>query len=530
MSCKYPFRVYKNEDITLSFPVDFDSEPNEFYLHVYTVGDAYVDVPYSALTIEDGVATVVLDAGTLDPLNDGVIRFEMAYSEGDDDYTTDANTNMVLKTPSNYSGKTADEMWMDGYQSGLTDCSGVVCDGVYESGVTAGISQQKAKLADTAITQNATYTRTDGWKRVVVNVPQTGHTDAEMQEEYERGFDDGLSACSGDCEGIYESGITEGIRQQKSLLTNTGITSNGTYTRENGWNEVIVNVPQTGYTQQDLDNAFNRGYNSGYTDGYMDGQHDYSGSTDFIDQYLTFEVLSAGTLSWYSNDGNIPIERSVNGQAWQNFNTSLQLNVGDKVRFRGNNSCYYISSTQATATWNCYNGLIFNVYGNIMSLIAGSNFRTATTLTDTYVFRKLFYNLPIESAENLVLPATTLSQGCYMEMFEAGYLKRAPKELPATVLSQSCYNKMFESCHFMTTSPILPAPALNQQSYSHMYYNCVALNSIKCLATDITAEDCTNDWVYQVSSTGTFTKSSSMSNWTSGQGGIPVGWTVVDAS
>ena len=275
MSCKYPFRVYKNEDITLSFPVDFESEPNEFYLHVYTVGDAYVDIPYSALTIEDGVATVVLDAGTLDPLNDGVIRFEMAYSEGDDDYTTDANTNMVLKTPSNYSGKTADEMWMDGYQSGLTDCSGVDCDGVYESGVTAGIIQQKAKLADTAITQNATYTRTDGWKRVVVNVPQTGHTDAEMQEEYERGFDDGLSACSGDCEGIYESGytkgyedglndcsgetpdcseayesgITEGIRQQKSLLTNTGITSNGTYTRENGWNEVVINVAQTGWRQ-----------------------------------------------------------------------------------------------------------------------------------------------------------------------------------------------------------------------------------------------------------------------------------------
>lgn len=53
-------------------------------------------------------------------------------------------------------------------------------------------------------------------------------------------------ATSGDCsEAIaeaYQSGITAGAAQQKALLTSTAITQNGTYTRENGWNSVRVNV------------------------------------------------------------------------------------------------------------------------------------------------------------------------------------------------------------------------------------------------------------------------------------------------
>ena len=52
---------------------------------------------------------------------------------------------------------------------------------------------------------------------------------------------------------------------------------------------------------------------------------------------------------------------------------------------------------------------------------------------------------------------------------------------------------------------------------------------IELLATDISATNCTKDWTYGVSSSGTFVKSTSMSSWTTGTSGIPSGWAVQDA-
>ena len=59
--------------------------------------------------------------------------------------------------------------------------------------------------------------------------------------------------------------------------------------------------------------------------------------------------------------------------------------------------------------------------------------------------------------------------------------------------------------------------------------NCESLNYIKCLATDISATNCTNGWVSGVAATGTFVKASSMTSWTTGTSGIPTGWTVQNA-
>ena len=61
-----------------------------------------------------------------------------------------------------------------------------------------------------------------------------------------------------------------------------------------------------------------------------------------------------------------------------------------------------------------------------------------------------------------------------------------------------------------------------------MFYRCSSLNSIKCLATNISARKCTSNWVSGVASTGTFVKNSNMTSWTTGINGIPSGWTVED--
>ena len=61
---------------------------------------------------------------------------------------------------------------------------------------------------------------------------------------------------------------------------------------------------------------------------------------------------------------------------------------------------------------------------------------------------------------------------------------------------------------------------------SYMFYGCTKLNYIKCLATDISANNCIDYWVDGVSSTGTFIKNPDMNSWTIGVDGIPEGWTV----
>lgn len=139
-----------------------------------------------------------------------------------------------------------------------------------------------------------------------------------------------------------------------------------------------------------------------------------------------------------------------------------------------------------------------------------------------------------EGCTNLVdapeLPATTLASGCYNSMFRnCTGLINAP-ELPATTMEQNCYSSMFYGCTSLLKAPVLSARTLTYDCYTNMFYDCESLNYIKCLATVITTDFSmhTYRWTYNVGKTGTFVKSASMSDWTTGTSGIPSGWTVVN--
>ena len=129
------------------------------------------------------------------------------------------------------------------------------------------------------------------------------------------------------------------------------------------------------------------------------------------------------------------------------------------------------------------------------------------------------------------LPATTLADSCYSYMFYGcTSLTTAPSALPSTSVWHNCYNSMFRGCTSLTTAPELPATtSLGRYCYQAMFMGCTSLNYIKCLATDISATDCTSYWVSGVASTGTFVKNPDMTSWPTGVSGIPTGWTVQDA-
>lgn len=154
----------------------------------------------------------------------------------------------------------------------------------YADGKEEGKKLQKLKLTSLTVSENGVYKREDGWNevdidvktslqsktinvtkdveivmaddafdglsRVDVNATQYGKN--KRNEGYNQGKNDGF------VEG-YADGKTDGINEQKSKLESITITENGTYTKEDGYNSISVNV-------EDLNGGYDEGYNAGYDD------------------------------------------------------------------------------------------------------------------------------------------------------------------------------------------------------------------------------------------------------------------------
>ena len=354
----------------------------------------------------------------------------------------------------------------------------------------------------------------------------------------------------------------------------------------------------------------------------------------FAQAPLTIKAIEDGTIT-ISNPNELLITYSINDKGKVSYKnetiTISDLKAGDKVQLYGNNKAY-VNSENLDKYTNIQSSAACKVYGNIMSLISSSDYSTLTAFGDgtSYIFANLFKdNTNLTDASGLILPATTLADYCYENMFAGctalttapelpattlasncylGMFKGctllttapalnatnlAPKcyadmfngctalttapalnattladycyyamfsgctsltatpelnattledfcyafmfekcsnlssatALPATILEDNCYDRMFNGCTSLTTAPELPATTLATACYREMFKGCEKLNFVTCLATDISAKNCTTDWLYGVAASGTFTKAAG-SSWSTGPSGIPSGWSV----
>ena len=225
-------------------------------------------------------------------------------------------------------------------------------------------------------------------------------------------------------------------------------------------------------------------------------------TSDFSKEPLTFNILSVGTINWTvsKKDGAKTIEYKLNSGEWISITSNTgssapRINVikGDKIQFRGNNA-QYATKTFFASSYNSFNGSTasFEVEGNIMSLIYGDNFKNNSTISSAYTFTGLFRDCTnLVSAENLILPATTLKNYCYQEMFyRCSRLATAPA-LPATTLAGNCYQNMFDGCKSLTTAPKeLPANTLANQCYNGMFQDCTSLKTAPELPATTLANGC----------------------------------------
>ena len=295
--------------------------------------------------------------------------------------------------------------------------------------------------------------------------------------------------------------------------------------------------------------------------------------------YLCFTSTGDSTVAMTQRgnpktSANKVIQYKLNNGQWQTWDLSaVSLHDGDKMYLKSDDEIPISESNSIYKQFTTTGSIAAS--GNIMSLL---NF--STTLTD-HAFYKMFehcsslttapelpattlaeycYSNMFQYCESLTqapalhattlasscyftmfggcksltqapeLPATTLQFRCYAQMFQSCTTLTAAPALPVTTLAPCCYSYMFNACTSLVTAPELPATTLVLSCYSSMFSGCTKLNYVKAMFTTAPASGSyINNWLNNVSSTGTFVKNSA-ATWSNEDAKIPSGWTVETAS
>jgi len=296
------------------------------------------------------------------------------------------------------------------------------------------------------------------------------------------------------------------------------------------------------------------------------------------DSPLYIEALEDLTASFTVNQ----IEYSLDNATWVALPAATSTPTvlsGEKIYFRASGITPATSGMGIfSTTGKC------NVGGNIMSMQDGANFLNSVAISGNARFRNLFKNaINIQDASKLVLPATSLTEACYMDMFNGctslvkgpsilpalsvikqcycqmfqgcTSLVKGPSILPATDMAYACYANMFRNCtglkfapkinatklydqcftamfsgcESLEKAPALHALKLEYQSYQSIFWGCSNLKYIKAMFTTTPSSSYNQNWVNGVAATGTFVKNAAATWDVTGVNGIPEGWTVETA-
>ena len=223
-----------------------------------------------------------------------------------------------------------------------------------------------------------------------------------------------------------------------------------------------------------------------------------------LDECIGVIANKNSTLTLKNNHGNLDLQYSIdNGASWSQYTSYLSINQGQTLYLKGNNPNGW---SHSDSNYSCLSitGDV-SIFGNVMGLLDnGAMPGEQGNITDIpcdYCFYDLFWNSTgITSVSGNFLPATTLTDYCYRNMFyQCSSLTTAPK-LPATTLADSCYAYMFQGCTSLTTAPKLPATTLADSCYEFMFLNCTSLKSASKLPATSLTQRCYNAMFYKCSS------------------------------
>ena len=218
-------------------------------------------------------------------------------------------------------------------------------------------------------------------------------------------------------------------------------------------------------------------------------------------QPLTFKSSVANAQVKFTKSSGVTgtLYYSYDNANWDTYTDGTFINLNNRIYFRGNlindnGEEYGIGTFELSANTV--------IEGNIMSLIYNDNFINQTTIPYGWIFYTLFHDCTsLIDASNLILPATTLAECCYENMFSyCTSLVKAP-ELLAITLAEGCYDSMFYSCTSLIEAPeILPATALTEYCYDSMFSYCTSLIEAPELSATTLAECCYDSMFYSCTS------------------------------
>ena len=226
-------------------------------------------------------------------------------------------------------------------------------------------------------------------------------------------------------------------------------------------------------------------------------------------------ITLAGDIHYTINDGQ---EQTIAKNTAGAFD--IEVKKGDVVQLYSQNSALGGGSSSAARALtravdegakyiNIRPSMKTEIFGNVMSLLKGKDgLEGATAIEAKNAFYGLFAGadkLVNNDERLLVLPATTLTEGCYQDMFNG--------------------------CKGIEKAPELPAPKLEKNCYQEMFYDCAKLNSVRCLATDIKAENSTKDWLGNAGTEATGEKvlETLVPMTANSDDGVPTSWTAIVA-
>ena len=167
-------------------------------------------------------------------------------------------------------------------------------------------------------------------------------------------------------------------------------------------------------------------------------------------------ITLAGDIHYTINDGQEQTIAKNTAGAYD-----IEVKKGDVVQLYSLNSALGGGSSSAARALtravdegakyiNIRPSMKTEIFGNVMSLLKGKdNLEGADAIEANNAFYGLFAgaeNLVNNDERLLVLPATTLTEGCYQDMFNGCKgIEKAP-ELPAPKLEKDCYSEMFFGC------------------------------------------------------------------------------------
>ena len=224
-------RIFKGSESTLRLLISKTGDYQaltEIKIKLYTTDIENAIEIIDGIQVCKNIAIITLAPRAFMGMEDGLINYIIDGATEDDVFHTERQSNYMLKS-----------------------LSYINEDGVATQTMT--------------IESNGEYrvTPNDGlYVDINVNVP-------DLNGSYDDGFNVG-----------YNQGKTDGVNEQKSKLESINITENGTYTKEDGYNQIEVNVP-------DLNGSYDEGYaegeQAGYNSGYNQGQADAAANARVLD-------------------------------------------------------------------------------------------------------------------------------------------------------------------------------------------------------------------------------------------------------